>query len=425
MPPVPPAGPAAAPAGAAGPLPVVDPEDPEDPENGVAPDNPGIKTSTICRGLRSSVNNARNQAGDPFDVDELVDLINVQVDQLSRAGVLASLLVALAVLRHQTRVDAGYAGEGPLPPHFNVVQATYSAAISLVSNTGRNDHTKARNHGFLRSVFLDEFLPCLPAGFHRPVLAGVGNTVAYMALEMVTNYRNYLNITVPLHIKTYLKHASGATWRQLLPAWSKAKEDLEHYNVVNQEDNNNQNYLLCREFLILLRDLGPERLNFLMLQETEEFNNSDAHLNNADDAHDRPIYACAPIRKCQRQFIAIDQRWLNMNLRTEEGDPARQIADFYPRRSHHHPGNIIKTDGVGVSLPYTRPRHGLELGLAPEVLVRDINGNQRTIPDIWLYDHTQGLFALRRLDPGSNIDPAAPEQERPWEAFDTGRKVIG
>jgi hypothetical protein len=77
---------------------------------------------------------------------------------------------------------------------------------------------------------------------------------------------------------------------------------------------------LARQYADQLHRQGPKATNAALLQEIELHN---ANLVAEDNAQ-WPVFALAPIRACQRQFITFDQRWLTMNCKRGQAGCAGQ-----------------------------------------------------------------------------------------------------
>jgi hypothetical protein len=416
------------------PAPAPPPPPPEEPAEEAPPREPRY-TSTINRGLWDVIRYAAAQPGAPFPLEAqqaCYEAMNRMADSLSKAATLASQLICLAVALRDGPDAELYPPPVPTVIRRLVVdQNAYQAAISLCSDTGRSLASKASNQPYVKYVFQHHFAPQFPANFPWPRTTNVGNGVPYLAKEMAVNYQNYVNITVHQHMRKHLHNISGTTWRESAGAWRDAVTDLgnrDYSKILNVNVNQRgepvvpQVYRMAWQYAVFMELDGAERLNSAILQEIEAHNQQAIGVPGAIDYSG---FALAPLRHCQRQFVTIDQRWLTM------ARVPRTVADFYPGRKGYAAGKTFKTDGVGVALPYERPRVGLELGL-PEPIVEDHPlddgyghgaDHEHVVPFLLLNEHHKGLFALRKIVPGTATDPETG-QPREWEAFDPGMRSL-
>ena len=358
--------------------------------------------STIMSGLLSVIETARSSVLPDDDVlharlDGLRDLTEDLVWELSRARVLASHLINLALAYD----DLGQLGV--------TNQSLYQAALGIVSITARRP---GDTQPFLLWVFREHFEPQAPANFAWPNLRnvpGYSAPLSAMAREMATNHANF-DARVSYHAVSVLRYLCGTTKNDTWTAWhgavaaSNGNPPRADYLGPNDAPVDHNAYMMA----LVLRDEGAATLRRRLLREV------DAH-NAALGPDDKPwkSFSLAPLHGIQRYHVTVDQSWLAIN-----GIQEVPVEAFFAPRDGWNVGVNFTTDATRASLPYWRPRVGAELGLPEVERVADEQGVLRENPVRILSDHTRGLFRLTSIVPGT-----APANAQ-FEAFDTGRNTL-
>lgn len=311
----------------------------------------------------------------PVTNEDLRNHIDACVAEASRAVVLACWLLNLAF--SLKRPD----------DQLEINQSACYSAISLVTTSQFSLSGKARKQEFLKSVFVDHFLPLFPATFHWPSLSAAGGNVGEtLAREMADSYQNYLDSALDAHAIKYLQRVCEVPRWEACQAWeTDASATPTHVETV------------ATELKALLDATGPVEFHRRLL---EEIHLEDGKVTDPD-APKFKKFSLFPLRSIQLHPICVDAVF----LRTWRPDSDVTVESFFPRRNGWEPVAEFKTDGVRTFFTY---------GKEPDGIPRTVtSARENEATGINLASQTKGLFYLEQLAP-------APLDNLSYEAFDPG-----
>ena len=329
--------------------------------------------SSMLGGWRRALKRARAhpdyrpewEAGQTWDAR-----LHALVDGASRAAVLASWLL------HAYLVHCGAAGE-----HVHVDQSLCRTALSLVSDTGTSDAAKGRTDAgaHLKRYYVEHFAPNLDATAAKPVVRGLGNAFAALAMQMVTNYDQLVS-HLPRRCVKLVALVAGAKRYDVQRAWDRDSEALaalgEHADL-----------------LVALRDAHDAELHVPLAAEV---------LRRSKEAGGAG-FVLFPLRAPRRHCISVDAAL----LKTWCAGAPFPLAAFFPKkrgRAGWTAAASFLTDGVACHFLYEGEATGVTTTVrSARFAKRDAS---RSLPE-------RGLVKLEALAPDAALAGAVP-------AFDPG-----
>ena len=363
--------------------------------------------NTVINSFNSKVDVSKNEAS-----KNLKENIMWIVHEISKTSVLTSWLVNMylsdltseEIIKNKEEII-----KNKVVDITDGNQTLFRNAMSIIRDLHTNkDILKNSSYPRLVKFAQEKFKPLFPSDFVWPKTANTMSSFDYLAIEMETNHKIYMDIGIHQHIIYCIKVCSNSTKKIVQSLWNSV---LKKENpIFNMYMSTVHAYYLSSEIFDLY-EIHPILALKKCLQLIEQRQNDQTLPPLTKTGH---LFTLTPIRTIKNQFVVIGKKHLK-----SWGFVESDMNLFFPKRGQGEKqweaGAQIKTDGTRVSLTYTRNK---SVGMNNEnISTRQTKLSKNKTDKIDVTKANKGIFNLNQLE---CINPETVD----WEAFDPGMTTL-